>query len=159
MLRRLLFGTDAGWWTLPLRVSLGLIFIGHGAQKLFGAFGGKGLQATADLFATKLGMTPGMLWAALASGGEFFGGLLVLVGFLTRFGAFNIAVVMLVAMTQVHWGAFFMPKGIEFTLALLGSSLALLIAGAGPLSLDMGFQQRGGEARRRTSRRRRRRRD
>ena len=158
MLRRLLFGTDAGWWTLPLRVSLGLIFMAHGGQKLFGLFGGKGLQATADLFATKLGMTPGILWASLASGGEFFGGLLVLVGFLTRFGALNIAVVMLVAMTQVHWGAFFMPKGIEFTLALLGSSLALLIAGAGPLSLDMGFQQ-GGELRRRTSRRRRRRRD
>ena len=157
MLRRLLFGTDAGWWTLPLRVSLGVIFMAHGGQKLFGLFGGKGLQATADLFATKLGMTPGMLWAALASGGEFFGGLLVLVGFLTRFGALSIAVVMLVAMTQVHWGAFFMPKGIEFTLALLGSSLALLIAGAGPLSLDMGIQQ--GEEPRRRARRHRRRRD
>ena len=157
MLRRLLFGTDAGWWTLPLRVSLGVIFMAHGGQKLFGLFGGKGLQATADLFATKLGMTPGMLWAALASGGEFFGGLLVLVGFLTRFGALSIAVVMLVAMTQVHWGAFFMPKGIEFTLALLGSSLALLIAGAGPLSLDMGIQQ--GEEPQRRARRRRRRRD
>lgn len=154
MLRRLLFGTDAGWWTLPLRVSLGLIFMAHGGQKLFGLFGGKGLQATADLFATKLGMTPGMLWAALASGGEFFGGLLVLVGFLTRFGAFNIAVVMLVAMTQVHWGSFFLPSGLEFTLALLGSSLALLIAGAGPLSLDMAMQK-GAEPRRRASRRRR----
>ncbi len=136
MLRRMLVETKAGWWTIPLRVSLGVIFMAHGAQKLFGGFGGKGLQATAELFATKLGLTPGMLWAALASGGEFFGGLLVLIGLFTRFGALNIAVVMLVAMLRVHWGAFFMPGGIEYTLALLGSALALLIAGAGPASFD-----------------------
>ncbi len=142
MLRRMLVETKAGWWTIPLRVSLGVIFMAHGAQKLFGGFGGKGLQATAELFATKLGMTPGMLWAALASGGEFFGGLLVLIGLFTRLGALNIAVVMLVAMLRVHWGAFFMPGGIEYTLALLGSALALLIAGAGPASFDAMLQAR-----------------
>ena len=142
MLKRMLVETKAGWWTIPLRVSLGLIFMAHGAQKLFGGFGGKGLQATAELFATKLGMTPGMLWAALASGGEFFGGLLVLIGLFTRLGALNIAVVMLVAMFHVHWGAFFMPGGIEYTLALLGSALALLIAGAGPASFDAVLQAR-----------------
>ncbi len=142
MLRLKLVETKAGWWTIPLRVSLGVIFMAHGAQKLFGGFGGKGLQATAELFATKLGMTPGMLWAALASGGEFFGGLLVLIGLFTRLGALNIAVVMLVAMFHVHWGSFFLPGGIEYTLALLGSALALLIAGAGPASFDAVMQAR-----------------
>ncbi|MCZ6700666.1 MAG: DoxX family protein [bacterium] len=142
MLRLKLVETKAGWWTIPLRVSLGVIFMAHGAQKLFGGFGGKGLQATAELFATKLGLTPGILWASLASGGEFFGGLLVLIGLFTRLGALNIAVVMLVAMLRVHWGAFFLPGGIEYTLALLGSALALLIAGAGPASFDAVMQAR-----------------
>ncbi len=142
MLRLKLVETKAGWWTIPLRVSLGVIFMANGAQMLFGGFGGKGLQATAELFATKLGLTPGILWASLASGGEFFGGLLVLIGLFTRLGALNIAVVMLVAMFRVHWGAFFMPGGIEYTLALLGSALALLIAGAGPASFDAVMQAR-----------------
>ncbi len=142
MLKRMLVETKAGWWTIPLRVSLGVIFMAHGAQKLFGGFGGKGLQATAELFATKLGLTPAMLWASLASGGEFFGGLLVLIGLFTRLGALNIAVVMLVAMLGVHWGSFFLRGGIEYTLALLGSALALLIAGAGPASFDAVMQAR-----------------
>jgi putative oxidoreductase len=144
MIRRFLFETRAGWWTLPLRLSLGAIFIGHGAQKLFGWFGGRGLQATAELFATRLGLVPGMFWALLASAGEFFGGILILLGLATRFGALNIAAVMLVAMFRVHWGAFFLPSGIEFTLALLGSSLALLIGGGGRLSLDEVIQGRRG---------------
>lgn len=145
---RALFETDAGWWPLCIRVPLGAIFIGHGAQKLFGAFGGRGLEATAELFATNLGLTPAYPLALLAAGGEFFGGVLVLVGLATRFGALNIAVVMLVAMTQVHWGAFFLPAGIEFTLALLGMSLALVLQGAGRASIDAeiqkSWQRRGG---------------
>jgi len=83
-----------------------------------------------------------VIWATLASGGEFFGGLLVLIGLFTRFGALNIAVVMLVAMLRVHSGAFFLPGGLEYTLALLGSALALLIAGAGPASFDAVMQAR-----------------
>ena len=71
--------------------------------------------------------------AALA---ELIGGLLVLTGLMTRVGAFLIACVMLTAMFGVHWGAFFLPKGIEFTVALLGISIALLIAGGGQASLD-----------------------
>lgn len=135
MLKTLAATADA-WGPLPLRLTLGIIFMAHGGQKLFGWFGGHGLEATADVFADKLGMTPGLFWAALASGGEFFGGLMVFLGFLTRLGALNLAVVMLVAMLKVHWGTFFLPAGIEYTLALLGSSLALLISGGGRLSLD-----------------------
>ena len=136
MLKKLLF-TNGGWWvTVPLRIALGLIFMAHGGQKLFGWFGGYGLSATAGFFAEKLGMTPGILWATLAGSGEFFGGLLVIIGLATRFGALNIAIVMLVAIFKVHWPAFFAPAGIEYPMALFCSAVALLIAGGGMFSLD-----------------------
>jgi putative oxidoreductase len=147
-----LIETEAGWWTLFIRIPLGAIFIGHGALKLFGWFGGRGLEATAQLFATSLGLEPALPLAALASGGEFFGGILVLVGLLTRFGALNIAVVMLVAMLKVHWGAFFLPGGIEYTLALLGMALSLLVAGGGRVSIDAEIQKAWYRPRRRRSR-------
>lgn len=136
--------TDARQWaTLPLRIALGLIFLAHGGQKLFGWLGGKGLTATAAYFAQKLGMTPGLLWAGLAGVGEFGGAVLVLLGLFTRLGALSIAVVMLVAIFQVHWGAFFMPRGIEFAFSLLASALALTIAGGGKFSLDAWLQETG----------------
>ena len=131
----LLFTEERLWMTLPLRLSLGLVFMAHGGQKLFGWLGGKGLLGTAAYFA-KIGLSPGLLWAALAGGGEFFGGLLVLLGLFTRLGALLIMAVMLVAMAKVHWGAFFLPAGIEYTLTLLCSAVALLIAGGGKFSLD-----------------------
>lgn len=132
-----LFTTRRGAWALlPLRLTLGVIFMAHGSQKLFGMFGGPGLHTTAEFFA-KDGLTPGLLWATLAGCGEFFGGLSVLLGFFARFGALNICIVMLVAIFHVHWGAFFANnKGIEYPLALLGSALAVLIGGGGPLSVD-----------------------
>ena len=136
MLQRILATHPGNLSTVPLRLSLGTIFMAHGAQKLFGWFGGHGLEATGGFFASQLGMQPGIFWAALAGGGEFFGGLLVLLGLLTRFGALNLAVVMLVAMLSVHNKSFFLPDGMEYTVALLGASLALMISGGGALSLD-----------------------
>lgn len=134
--------TDAKQWaTIPLRIALGVIFMAHGGQKLFGWLGGKGLVATAGFFAGKLGMTPGMLWAALAGIGEFGGALLLLFGLFTRLGALSIAIVMLMAISKVHWGTFFMPTGIEFALSLLCSAVALLIAGGGKFSLDAWLQK------------------
>ncbi len=127
--------------TIPLRIALGIIFMAHGSQKLFGWLGGKGLAATAAFFAGKLGLTPGILWAGLAGMGEFGGGLLLLLGLATRLGALAIAVVMLVAITAVHWGAFFMPAGIEYALSLFASAAALLIAGGGKFSLDAWLQK------------------
>ncbi len=63
--------TDPNQWAMvPLRIALGIIFIGHGSQKLFGWWGGHGLAGTAALFAGKFGLTPGWLWAALAGGGR-----------------------------------------------------------------------------------------
>jgi putative oxidoreductase len=141
MLKKLLY-TDEKWFTLPIRLALGVIFIAHGSQKLFGLFGGYGLTATANFFAEKLGMHPAMLWATLAALGEFGGGVLVLLGLCTRFGALNLAIVMSVAMLHVHWGAFFLPAGIEYTLALLCASLSLMIAGGGKYSVDALLQKK-----------------
>ena len=127
--------------TIPLRIALGLIFLAHGSQKLFGWFGGKGLMGTADFFALKMGLTPGMFWAALAGIGEFGGGLLLLFGLFTRLGALSVALVMLVAIFKVHWGAFFLPAGAEFALSLFCSALALLITGGGKFSIDALLQK------------------
>jgi putative oxidoreductase len=141
---KILLATDAKQWaTLPLRIALGLIFLAHGGQKLFGWLGGKGLLATAGYFAGKLGLTPGLLWALLAGGAEFGGAVLLLFGLFTRLGALSIAIVMSVAIAKVHWGTFFMPTGIEFAFSLLGSALALLIAGGGKFSLDAWLQKTG----------------
>jgi putative oxidoreductase len=137
-----LLSTDEKQWaTLPLRIALGVIFMAHGGQKLFGWLGGHGLSSTATFFAAKLGLAPGLLWATLAGIGEFGGGVLVLLGLFTRFGALMIAIVMGVAIAKVHWGSFFLPRGIEFTFALLAAAVALLIAGGGKFSLDGWWQK------------------
>ena len=109
---------------------------GHGAQKLFGWFGGYGLAGTGQFFAESLGLKPGVLMAALAGGGEFFGGLLVLIGLMTRPGAALIGITMVVAIVKVHNSAFFLPAGMEYVLALLAMSVALVITGGGKLSVD-----------------------
>ena len=132
---RAVIRTSPTWMTLPMRIALGLIFIGHGAQKVFGVWGGRGLAAFTEGPAP-LGLQPAWLWMGAAAFAEFTGGVLVLLGLFTRFGALMIVPVMLVAMFGVHWGAFFLPRGFEFTLALLAMALALLIAGGGRLSLD-----------------------
>jgi putative oxidoreductase len=139
---KMLLGTDEKLWaTISLRIALGLIFLAHGSQKLFGWLGGKGLMGTADLFAVKMGLTPGIFWATLAGIGEFGGGLLLLFGLFTRLGALSISIVMLVAIFKVHWGTFFMPTGTEFALSLFCSALALLITGGGKFSLDAWLQK------------------
>ncbi len=127
---------DKQWATIPLRIALGVIFLSHGGQKLFGWLGGKGLEGTAGFFAAKLGLTPGILWATLAGIAEFGGGLLVLLGLFTRLGALSISAVMLMAILKVHWGAFFMPTGIEYAFSLFAAAMALLIVGGGKFSLD-----------------------
>jgi putative oxidoreductase len=133
---RKLVATAPTWMTVPVRLALGIIFIAHGAQKVFGVWGGKGLADFSSGDAP-LGLRPAWLWLGAAAISELVGGAMVLVGLLTRLGALSIAFVMLVAMFGVHWGAFFMNnRGIEYTVALLGMSLALLIAGGGQASID-----------------------
>ena len=77
-----------------IRFFAGLFLVPHGAQKLFGWFGGNGLEATAGFFAQNLGLTPGIFWAGLVGATEFFGGLFLAIGFLTRPAAVGIAILM-----------------------------------------------------------------
>ncbi|HEY1128479.1 MAG TPA: DoxX family protein [Roseateles sp.] len=129
--------TDAGWSPLALRIPVGIIFVAHGAQKLFGAFGGYGLEGTGQFFAS-LGLTPGYLMALLAGSAEFFGGLALLAGLLVRPAAAALAFSMIVAIFSVHisHGLFMDKNGYEYALALLAASVSLLISGAGRLSAD-----------------------
>jgi len=135
-LTQILHTNSRNWFTVPLRLGLGVTMAAHGAQKLFGWFGGYGLKGTAGYFDQALGMHPGLFWATLAGSGEFFGGLLVLIGLATRFASLTTGIVMAVAVWAVHASGFFAPNGIELPLALLVASFALLLSGGGALSLD-----------------------
>ena len=130
-------GSNAGWAPLALRLVAGLIFMAHGAQKLFGWFGGHGLAGTGQWMAS-IGLEPGVLMAALAGGAEFFGGLALVLGVLVRPAAFLLAITMLVAILAVHAGngLFMSNNGYEFALSLLAISVALLVSGSGRLGLD-----------------------
>jgi putative oxidoreductase len=109
---------------LVVRLVAGAIFAAHGSQKLFGAFGGPGLEKTVEM------MGP---IGYLVTIGEFFGGLGLIVGFLTRFSAASLIVVMLGAIATVHGknGFFLQGGGFEYNLALIGLLAAVLIAGPG----------------------------
>jgi putative oxidoreductase len=95
--------TDVGWAPLALRVPVGIIFAAHGGQKLFGWFGGYGLDGTGQWMAS-IGLNPGYLMALLAGSAEFFGGLALLLGLLVRPAAIALAVTMVVAILSVHIG-------------------------------------------------------
>jgi putative oxidoreductase len=129
--------TKMGLDTLPVRVGAGVIFAAHGAQKLFGWFGGYGLEGTSG-WMESIGLAPGILMAAAAGGAEFFGGLLLIAGLLVRPTALILAITMLVAIITVHLqnGLFMSNNGYEFGLALLVISMGLAVRGAGSLSVD-----------------------
>ena len=129
--------TDNNLLGLALRIPTGVIFVAHGAQKLFGSFGGYGLEGTGQWMAS-IGLEPGY-WMALAAGSaELFGGIALLLGLLTRPAAFVLAITMLVAIITVHLpnGLFMSNNGYEFGLALLTIVAALMLNGGGKLSLD-----------------------
>lgn len=132
-----LLATAPRWDLLLLRVPVGITFAMHGAQKLFGWFGGYGLQGTAEFMGT-LGVGPGMLLALLAGCAEFFGGLALVLGLLVRPAAAALAFTMLVAWLTVHAGnGFFLASnGFEYAFVLLATSLALCVGGGGRLSAD-----------------------
>lgn len=127
----------SGFDTLPLRVGTGAIFVAHGSQKLFGWFGGYGLEGTAG-WMDSIGLGPGFLMAALAGSAEFFGGLAIIAGIAVRPTAIVLAFTMFVAIFSVHIsnGLFMANNGYEFALALLVAMSALAIRGAGSSSVD-----------------------
>lgn len=132
-----LSATASGFDSLVIRAGIGIIFAAHGSQKLFGWFGGYGLDGTAGWMAS-IGLEPGMLMAILAGGAEFLGGLALIIGLFVRPAALLLAATMLVAILIVHLpnGLFMSNNGYEFGLALLAASVGLLIRGAGSFSLD-----------------------
>ncbi|MCM0612061.1 DoxX family protein [Marinobacter sediminum] len=132
-----LFSSNGGIAALVLRVPVGLILAAHGAQKLFGWFGGYGLDGTAQWLAS-IGLEPGHLMALLAGSAEFFGGLALALGFLTRPAAFVNAIAMLVAIFAVHIGngLFMANNGYEYALTLFVVSVAFVVQGGGRYSVD-----------------------
>ena len=138
-----LVATDAGWGPLALRVPVGVIFMAHSSQKLFGWFGGYGLEGTGHWMAS-VGLEPGVLMALLVGSTEFFGGLALILGLLVRPAAAALGFAMLVAIfaVQIGNGLFVVNNGFEYALALLAVSVALLISGAGRSSADAALAQR-----------------
>ncbi len=117
---------------LLLRLTLGLSFMAHGSQKLFGAFGGRGLEAfTASV--AGMGFHPPQLFALLAALSEFGGGLLVTLGAATGLGAFAILFTMIIAIWKVTFtnGYFTQNKGFEYNLLILVVCAALILTGPG----------------------------
>ena len=120
-----------------IRVVAGLFLMPHGSQKLFGWFGGYGLKGTGGYFA-QLGLEPGVFWAVLVGSTEFFGGLLLVIGFLTRPAAAAVMALMAVAILKVHLanGFFITSGGFEYAAMWGLIALAIALRGGGALSVD-----------------------
>jgi len=129
--------TEQSLSALPLRLIAGLLFTAHGGQKLFAWFGGYGLDGTGQ-WMESIGLAPGYLMALMAGSAEFFGGLLLIIGFLTRPTSLVLAITMIVAIVTVHIdnGLFISNNGYEFGLSLLAITVALFIQGGGKHSID-----------------------
>jgi putative oxidoreductase len=123
---------------VPIRLALGVIFAAHGAQKVLGSFNGPGLAKWISFPAPFPFMRPAWLWMGAAAFAELIGGVLLILGLLTRLGAFLLFCTMLTAVIGVHWkGGLFLPAGFEYALALVAATLALMISGGGMVSVDL----------------------
>jgi putative oxidoreductase len=121
---------------LIARIVIGLLMAAHGTTKMFGWFGGYGLQKTGDFFA-QLGFRPGRAFAAAAALSEIAGGLLVALGLLGPIGPALVISVMIVAAITVHWGKGLLGNGIELPLLYAAAAFGLALTGPGPYSLDV----------------------
>lgn len=141
MIRKLL-ATDEDNAAAILRLVLGVVFFAHGAQKMLGWFGGSGFSGTMNFFTSTMHIPAPLAFLAIAA--EFFGGLGLILGFLTRIAAFGIAVNMLVAIATVHgsnglfmnWSGTQKGEGFEYHLLVLAMTVFLMIRGAGAFSVD-----------------------
>lgn len=130
-------GTLADLGLLGLRMTVGGLLAGHGAQKLFGSFGGYGLEGTAG-WLESIGLKPGKAWAILAGGSEFGGGVLTAVGFLNPLGPIATYGAMLMAWNKAHAGKpiWTTSGGAELPLTNMAAVTALALVGSGRYSLD-----------------------
>lgn len=128
-----------------IRVTVGLVIAGHGAQKLFGAFGGPGLERWHGAVAS-MGFAQPRVMATLAAFVEFFGGLMLAVGFLTPVVAAALAIDMVVAVIKVHWpkGMWVTNGGYEYTLVLFVALVMLGLAAPSAYSVDAVLGTSGG---------------
>jgi putative oxidoreductase len=141
ILRKLLSTTNDFALTL-VRLVLGVVFFAHGAQKMLGWFGGYGFHGTMGFFTQQMGIPAPFAFLAICA--EFFGGLGLIVGLLSRVAAFGITVNMLVAIATVHHvNGFFMNwtgqqkgEGFEYHLLAIAMCLLIMIRGGGALSVD-----------------------
>jgi len=141
---KLLLRTSGSFVDMLLRLVLAAVFFPHGAQKVLGWFGGHGLAGTMGFFTQQMGIPTAL--AALAIAAEFLGSIGLFFGFLTRVAAFGIFCVMAAAVAMVHAQVgFFMnwfgrmpagQEGFEFHLLVLALSFAVMVRGAGMLSID-----------------------
>ena len=122
---------------LVIRVFFGLAVAAHGAQKLFGWFGGYGIKRTGEFFES-LGFRPGTAFVVAAGGCEMGGGLLLTVGLFTPFGAAAVLTAMLVAMVSVHLknGFFATGNGVELPFLYAAAAIGIALTGSGAISLD-----------------------
>ena len=129
-----------------LRLAVGTIFVAHGAQKLFGVWGGPGLSGTAASMG-QLGLGPGLPLAVLVAAVELIGGLMLILGAFALFAALALAIVMGVAIWKVHLAAgfFLATGGYEYNIVLLGALICLMLTGPGAFSID-GRRARSAEA-------------
>ncbi|HSB45232.1 MAG TPA: DoxX family protein [Nitrospira sp.] len=143
-----LFQTDDSWTGLILRLTLGMVMFPHGAQKLLGWYGGFGFSGTIGFFTDTMHLP--WLIAFLVIIGESFGSVALLLGFLTRFTAASLAVIMVGAIVTTHiphgffmnWFGKQQGEGYEYHLLMIGIAVALLVTGAGRWSIDREIAER-----------------
>lgn len=148
MLAKLLNTDPDNYVMTILRLVLGIVFLAHGAQKMLGWFGGYGFSGTMGFFTHYLGIPAPFAFLAICA--EFFGGIGLILGLLSRVAAFGIACNMLVAIALVHrhfgffmnWTGKQQGEGFEYHLLTLAVTLAIMIAGAGAGSVDAMLSRR-----------------
>jgi putative oxidoreductase len=141
MIRRII-STDDSVATMILRLVLGVVFFAHGAQKMLGWFGGFGFAGTMGFFTGTMHIPAPLAFLAICA--EFFGGIGLIIGFLTRIAVFGIATNMVVAIATVHrtfgffmnWSGTQKGEGFEYHLLVLAMAAVLVIRGAGAFSVD-----------------------
>jgi putative oxidoreductase len=149
MIRRL-FATDDSTAAAFLRLTLGAVMFAHGAQKMLGWFGGYGFAGTMGYFTDGMHVPAPLAFLAIAA--EFFGGLGLILGFVTRIAAFGIAATMAVAIAKVHipfgffmnWAGTQKGEGFEYHLLVLAMTAFLMIRGAGAFSVDRAIETASG---------------